>query len=97
MVVSDDDGIAIRVIDAGENIDEATARTLFEPFSRGPNPYGRAVEGYGIGLAVSRRMAEMHGATLTLKANAGRRGSIAELVLPKERVLAPVSTAASDL
>ena len=38
--------------------------------------------GTGIGLALSRQIAEAHGGTLTLENRADARGCIARLVLP---------------
>ncbi|MBM3512857.1 MAG: ATP-binding protein [Alphaproteobacteria bacterium] len=82
----------IRVIDSGAGVDPETVQLLFTPFARGNNPYHHGAVGYGIGLVVSKRLAELHGATLTLRANTPARGSTAEFILPPERVLKHAST-----
>ena len=85
--VAEDRRYCIRIIDQGPGIDENAARVLFTPFARGASPYNNAAGGYGIGLAVSKRLAELHGAELTLKSNTPGPGSTATLLIPAERVM----------
>ena len=54
------DELVLSVTDAGPGVPDAERERLFEPFSRG----GRAraeISGYGLGLALARRVAEVHG------------------------------------
>jgi signal transduction histidine kinase len=83
------------VTDSGHGIDAATARILFTPFARGANPYNSGAGGYGIGLAASKQLAELHAATLTLVTNADARGSVAELRLPATRAISEPAAAIS--
>jgi signal transduction histidine kinase len=65
--------LRIEVMDNGPGISPAAARSVFEPFVSGKS------SGMGVGLAVSRAIAEAHGGTL--EARAGPRGEF-HLVLP---------------
>jgi two-component system nitrogen regulation sensor histidine kinase NtrY len=67
----------LRVVDDGPGL-PATAN-LFTPFfTTKPN-------GTGIGLVLSRQIAEAHGGTLTLEDREDARGSVARLRLPIRR------------
>jgi signal transduction histidine kinase len=68
---------AIEVCDNGEGIDEAQRHTIFEPFWKKPTSKGR-----GLGLAIVREMAELHGAKVSVRSNMPR-GSIFRIEFPK--------------
>ncbi|HNG81797.1 MAG TPA: ATP-binding protein, partial [Burkholderiaceae bacterium] len=72
--------------DSGPGIDEAEQHTLFEPFRQGRS--GRAQGGTGLGLALSRRLAQALGGELTLTSPPGR-GTCVRLVLPLTRLAPP--------
>jgi two-component system nitrogen regulation sensor histidine kinase NtrY len=72
---ADDRQIEICVVDDGEGI-SGTAN-LFVPF------FTTKPGGSGIGLALSRMIAEAHGGTLTLENRVGKSGAIARLRLPR--------------
>jgi signal transduction histidine kinase len=68
------DRISVSVSDAGPGIDSQRLSELFKPFERlgaekGPAP------GSGIGLALSKRVAELAGATLTLNSDPAGHGA----------------------
>ena len=69
-----DDGLELRVEDEGPGI--ADTGNLFVPF------FTTKPGGSGIGLALSRQIAEGHGGTLTLENRKGLRGCVATLHLP---------------
>jgi two-component system, NtrC family, nitrogen regulation sensor histidine kinase NtrY len=69
-----DDVIELRVIDEGHGI--AHSANLFVPF------YTTKADGTGIGLVLSRQIAEAHGGTLTLHNRTDARGAEARLILP---------------
>jgi signal transduction histidine kinase len=69
-----DDVLELRVSDEGHGI--AHSANLFVPF------YTTKADGTGIGLVLSRQIAEAHGGTLTLHNRANGRGAEARLVLP---------------
>jgi nitrogen fixation/metabolism regulation signal transduction histidine kinase len=69
-----DGWLELRVEDEGPGIAEAT--NLFVPF------FTTKAGGTGIGLALSRQIAENHGGSLTLADRQGARGAVAVLRLP---------------
>jgi PAS domain S-box-containing protein len=69
-----DHTLEVRVEDDGPGLPETT--NLFVPF------YTTKPEGSGIGLVLSRQIAEAHGGTLTLENRATGRGCVARLTLP---------------
>lgn len=67
-------GVLIEVIDAGTGI--SNPDNLFVPF------YTTKPSGTGVGLFLSRQIAEAHGGSLRLDNRAGERGCVASLWLP---------------
>lgn len=61
-------GVEISVCDRGPGIDALTSRRLFRPFSRGQGPDRPA--GLGLGLALSRSLAEAMGGSLEYRRTA---------------------------
>lgn len=78
------DKIEIAVQDDGPGIDAETLARLGEAFFR-PDQ-SRTGEGHGLGLALARRAAELHGGELILKSVPGE-GFRASIVLPTEQML----------
>jgi nitrogen fixation/metabolism regulation signal transduction histidine kinase len=71
-----DGSVEVRVEDEGPGL--ASTENLFVPF------YTTKPGGTGIGLALSRQIAEAHGGHLELRNRAGAPGCVAELRLPLE-------------
>jgi two-component system, NtrC family, nitrogen regulation sensor histidine kinase NtrY len=71
------DQLIVRVRDEGPGLSDT--RNLFVPF------FTTKANGTGIGLVLSRQIAENHGGTLTLQDRADRRGCEARLSLPRAR------------
>ncbi len=81
--------LQIRVADTGPGIPPERQKELFEPFTRvGDDP--NTVEGTGIGLVISRRLAEMMGGGLEFESSPGN-GSCFWVELPRSAV-DPVET-----
>ena len=53
--------------DTGIGIDPANYDRIFEPFFQGDADVRRRHEGLGLGLAISRSIAEAHGGCLSLR------------------------------
>lgn len=75
------DAIVISVTDAGPGIATADQQRIFEEFVQLP---GTTVGGTGLGLPISRRLAELLGGSLTVESTVGR-GSTFLVTLPCER------------
>jgi signal transduction histidine kinase len=78
---ADDRRWTISVQDTGIGIPPAELATVFEEFTRASNARLGGVPGAGLGLAISRRVAELHGGELTLTSVEGS-GTTATLHLP---------------
>jgi signal transduction histidine kinase len=71
--------LQITIADSGPGVAEGDLTLIFEPFFRsGPD---RSVEGYGLGLAITRRIVAAHGGSVSA-ANRPERGLVVTLDLP---------------
>jgi signal transduction histidine kinase len=77
----DAERLVLEVADTGIGIAPQDQRRLFERFFRAENAVERHVPGTGLGLYISRAIAEAHGGTLTVRSELGR-GSSFRLELP---------------
>lgn len=75
------DRLAFSVIDTGIGIEPADLQTLFQPFQQIQTPLHRKHKGSGLGLALSRKLARLHGGDLVGTSVAGK-GSCFTLSLP---------------
>lgn len=76
------DQAVITVRDDGVGIPPHDVPRMFEMFSRGDRDSGRSQGGLGIGLALSRRLAEMHDGTLDARSDGPGTGSEFTVRLP---------------
>lgn len=74
--------INFSVIDTGIGITEADQATLFEPFRQLDSSFKRKYEGTGLGLALSRKLAQLHGGDIAVMSQVGH-GSCFTVYLPK--------------
>jgi protein-histidine pros-kinase len=74
--------VRIEVVDTGTGISEHDRAMLFRPFDRSASDLPR--QGTGLGLFVSRRLADLVGAELTMETEIGR-GSTFGIVVPGDR------------
>ncbi|WP_029415265.1 sensor histidine kinase [Brevundimonas bacteroides] len=80
-VVDDRDGVRIEVIDEGSGVPPAMVDRLFTPFDRLDAERWSGVEGSGLGLALSRGLAQAQGGDLIYRARSDRPGAIFVLSL----------------
>ena len=73
---SEPDTVVVAVCDHGSPMPPEAVARLFEPF------YTTKPQGLGLGLAISRNIAELHGGHLQARSQAGAGGLCMELVLP---------------
>jgi PAS domain S-box-containing protein len=75
--------VELRVEDTGIGIEAAQLSRLFEPFVQLDEGGRRSEGGLGIGLALVRRLAELHGGTVRAESAGRGRGTAFVLRLPK--------------
>lgn len=76
-------GITFVVTDTGIGIDPSQVKFLFEPFKQLDSQLSRQYEGTGLGLALTRKLARLHGGDVTVESTLGK-GSRFTIFLPKE-------------
>jgi two-component system, cell cycle sensor histidine kinase PleC len=76
----------IRVIDTGIGIPAEHLPRLARPFEQVENEHAKANQGTGLGLALCRSFAEMHGGTLTITSEQGV-GTMVTVQLPRQAVV----------
>jgi PAS domain S-box-containing protein len=72
----------LRVRDTGVGIDAAVLPRLFEPFAQADATLDRSRGGLGLGLALVRRLVELHGGTASARSEGPGRGAELTVVLP---------------
>jgi len=90
-----EDGTAVVAVeDTGIGIEPEVLGRLFEPFSQAPPGIDRGRGGLGLGLALVRRLIELHGGTVEASSGGSGRGTEIRLRLPA--VEAPIGAIESD-
>ena len=74
--------IELTVTDTGVGIPPDALSRIFDAFEQGGKAVTRQFGGLGLGLAISRALAEQHGGTLTASSEGANRGSTFALTLP---------------
>jgi signal transduction histidine kinase len=80
------DWIEIKVSDTGIGISVEMQGKIFELFAQVKGASGEAQDGLGIGLALVKQLAELHGGTISLKSSAPGEGSTFQVRLPVHRL-----------
>ncbi len=78
------DRIAIEVRDSGAGISGDLIDRVFDPFVQGEPARRRARSGLGLGLALVRRIVELHGGKVTVQSAGSDRGSTFTITLPPD-------------
>jgi CheY-like chemotaxis protein len=74
--------IRVDVIDTGVGIDAAVLPRLFTAFEQGEARAARQQAGLGLGLAISRKLVEAHGGTISAASEGRGRGAAFQVELP---------------
>jgi signal transduction histidine kinase len=88
-----DGGASVLVKDKGAGIAPADLERIFEPFVQADGGSTRRYGGLGLGLAIARKIARLHGGDVTL-ASAPEQGTEARFIIPAARVRWPQAKAA---
>ena len=86
--------VSVAVQDSGIGIPAAMLKEVFEPFTQLDNSLERTRGGLGIGLALARRLVEMHGGVIEAQSSGAGQGSrfVARLpVSAQQNVVRPVA------
>lgn len=81
-VVVDGNIVRISIADTGAGIPAARLEQIFQPFVQLENPLNGEDSGLGLGLAIARNIAALHGGDITVQSNGPGEGSIFTVVLP---------------
>jgi signal transduction histidine kinase len=81
-------GVALVVTDTGIGMAPEHITIALERFGQVDNRLARRYEGTGLGLPLTKRLVELHGATLTIDSTLGH-GTTVTVLLPAERVVSP--------
>ena len=90
-----DQDLVIEISDSGIGIDAESLARIFSPFEQGDTSVRRRFGGLGLGLSISKSLAEAHGATLEAESGGKDNGSTfrlrfkTEQIFPGELVLMP--------
>jgi signal transduction histidine kinase len=82
-----DRALSVMVADTGIGIPADQIGRVTQPFVQAEGSYARRFEGTGLGLPITKALAELHGGRLTLASCPGR-GTEAIIVIPASRVFA---------
>lgn len=86
---AEEEKLHLSVSDSGLGIPPEEQQAIFEKFTRGSSSQGRgrALQGLGLGLYVTRRVVEMHQGEIAVRSQVGV-GSTFEVTLPLEQAVA---------
>jgi Signal transduction histidine kinase len=87
--------IVIEIADNGIGIDSAVQPHVFDLFAQSARGRARAEGGLGIGLAVAKRMVELHHGTISLRSEGSGKGTVVTLRLPILQKLADTGDVAA--
>ena len=85
VAVSAENGDAmLEICDTGPGIDKNQLDLVLQPFYRGTDA---GSDGSGLGLSIAKRIAERHGARITLANRTGRQGLIARVTFARHTMV----------
>jgi len=91
-----DSAAEIRVTDSGRGITPAFLPYIFDAFRQQDATSSRARGGLGLGLAIARRLVELHGGQITVHSEGEMRGATFTVTLPLGGLAASVARSTHD-
>ena len=89
--------VALEIVDTGIGIEPAALPKIFEGFEQGERTITRQFGGLGLGLAISKAIAELHGGDLSAASEGRGKGSTFILRLPVEGEIAAAGAPTDSL
>ena len=89
--------LMIRISDSGKGISPALLERIFDAFEQGGGEAEPRQGGLGLGLTISRQLAQMHGATITASSQGLGRGSVFTVTIPSIRDDVPAAQDQTDM
>lgn len=89
----------VSVRDTGIGMEPEVMQRIFDPFEQGNRSFEHRFGGLGLGLAISKSLAQAHGGTLTAQSDGSNRGSTFTLsmqALPKGEAASVASKAVTE-
>src|SRR6478735_7555501 len=89
----------VSVRDTGIGMEPEVMQRIFDPFEQGNRSFEHRFGGLGLGLAISKSLAQAHGGTLTAQSDGSNRGSTFTLsmqVLPQGEAASVASKTVTD-
>ena len=90
------DVLTISVRDTGIGMEREVIQRIFDPFEQGNRSFERRFGGLGLGLAISKSLAQAHGGTLAAQSDGPDRGSTfllsMQTISPAEGLTVPLRT-----
>jgi signal transduction histidine kinase len=88
-LIENDTGYVLTVEDDGSGVPDEERDTIFKAFTRIDNSRNRETGGYGLGLAVVARVAELHGGNAGVDASAKLEGARFSIHWPRRKTSQP--------
>jgi signal transduction histidine kinase/ActR/RegA family two-component response regulator len=82
-VAEDELGIEVAIVDTGIGIPAHMIERVFDMFTQVDTSLDRSTAGLGVGLSLARRLAELHGGTISAASEGAGRGSRFVVRLPR--------------
>ena len=89
---SDGDEAVVTVRDTGFGIPSGQAKRIFEPFAQLPDSRHASAGGVGLGLALVKRLTELHGGQVAVASEGAGQGSCFTIRLPLHHALSILET-----
>jgi signal transduction histidine kinase/CheY-like chemotaxis protein len=96
LVEQKDSQIRLTVTDTGIGIEAEFLPHLFERFTQADSSMTRRHGGLGLGLAIVRHLAELHGGTVSAQSPGRDRGATFSVTLPVQAVAQPTAAAPTE-